>query len=247
VLDPADPARNSRGTPLDLDLTLALGQDVRMNGFGLDGSLGGEMRVRGRPHREMTASGGLDVEGRFTAYGQKLRITQGQLRWNNSPISDPRINVRAERVVGGVTAGINVTGLASQPTATVWSDPVMQDSEALSYLVLGRSLASTTSRENQQINMASQALSAGAGLLGSQLGAALGLDDAGVIQSRALGGSVFGVGKFLSPRLYVGYGVSMIGNGQVITLKYLLRRGFDIEIESSTVENRASVNWRRER
>jgi translocation and assembly module TamB len=62
-----------------------------------------------------------------------------------------------------------------------------------------------------------------------------------------LGGSVFGVGKFLSPRLYVGYGVSMVGSGQVITLKYLLRRGFDIEIESSTVENRASVNYRRER
>ena len=247
VLDPVDPARNSRGTPLDIDLTLALGDDVRMNGFGLDGSLGGEMRVRGRPNREMTASGGLDVEGRFTAYGQKLRITEGQLRWNNSPISDPRLNIRAEREVGGVTAGIDVKGLASQPTATVWSDPAMQDSEALSYLVLGRSLASATSRENQQINVASQALSAGAGLLGSQLGAVLGLDDAGVMQSRALGGSVFGVGKFLSPRLYVGYGVSMVGNGQVITLKYLLRRGFDVEIESSTVENRASINWRREK
>ena len=95
--------------------------------------------------------------------------------------------------------------------------------------------------------MASEALSAGAGLLGSQLGAVLGLDNAGVMQSRALGGSVFGVGKFLSPRLYVGYGVSMVGSGQVITLKYLLRRGFDIEIESSTVENRASINYRREK
>jgi translocation and assembly module TamB len=33
----------------------------------------------------------------------------------------------------------------------------------------------------------------------------------------------------------------------VLTLKYLLRKGFDIEIESSTVENKASVNWRKER
>jgi translocation and assembly module TamB len=33
----------------------------------------------------------------------------------------------------------------------------------------------------------------------------------------------------------------------VLTLKYLLRRGFDIEIESSTIENRASLNWRIER
>ena len=74
-----------------------------------------------------------------------------------------------------------------------------------------------------------------------------GLDDAGVMQSRALGGSVFGVGKYLSPKLYVGYGVSLLGTGQVLTLKYLLRKGFDIEIESSTLENRASVNWRKEK
>ena len=73
------------------------------------------------------------------------------------------------------------------------------------------------------------------------------VDDAGVMQSRALGGSVVGVGKYLSPRLYVGYGVSMVGAGQVVILKYLLRKGFDIELESSTVETRGSVNWRTER
>jgi len=41
--------------------------------------------------------------------------------------------------------------------------------------------------------------------------------------------------------------VSLLGTGQVVTLKYLLRKGFDIQIESSTVENRASVNWRTEK
>ena len=75
----------------------------------------------------------------------------------------------------------------------------------------------------------------------------IGLDEAGVSQSRALGSEVIGAGKYLSPRLYVGYGVSLVGSGQVLTLKYLLRKGFDIEIESSTVENRASVNWRKEK
>ena len=61
------------------------------------------------------------------------------------------------------------------------------------------------------------------------------------------GGSVVGVGKYLSPRVYVGYGVSMVGAGQVVILKFLLRRGFDVELESSTVETRGSVNWRTER
>ena len=83
-------------------------------------------------------------------------------------------------------------------------------------------------------------------MLASQLGASIGLDDAGVLQSRTAG-SVFGVGKYLSPRVYVGYGVSLLGTGQVVMLKYLLRKGFDIQIESSSVENRGSVNWRKEK
>jgi translocation and assembly module TamB len=246
VLDPVDPEETA-SSPLDMDLTVSLGDNVKMAGFGLKGALTGKMQVWAKPGREMTANGGLEVSGRYKAYGQDLTITRGQLTWNYNPVSDPRINLRAERRIGDVTAGIDVTGRAMQPRAQVWSDPSMSQSEALGYLVLGRSLTGATSDQTQQVNAASAALSAGSGLLASQLGAKLGLDDAGVSQSRALGGSVLGVGKFISPKLYVGYGVSLVGSGSVLTLKYLLSRGFDIEVESSTVENRGSLNWRREK
>lgn len=246
VLDPVDP-EDTGSSPLDLDLTLALGNDVKLNGFGLDGSLEGQMRVRARPGREMTASGRLDVDGRYRAYGQKLQITRGHLSWSNGPVSDPILDIRAEREVGQVTAGVDISGRASSPQANVWSNPASSQSEALAYLALGRPLSSASGDESRQLNAASAALSAGGSMLASQLGAKIGLDDAGVMESRALGGSVLGVGKYLSPRLYVGYGVSLLGTGQVLTLKYLLRKGFDIEIESSTIENRASVNWRKEK
>ncbi|HVR82188.1 MAG TPA: translocation/assembly module TamB domain-containing protein [Luteimonas sp.] len=246
VLDPVDPQR-SVATPLDLDLTLALGDDVRLHGFGLDGTLGGSLRVRARPGREMVATGALEVGGRYTAYGQKLDITRGRLLWSNTAIADPLLDIRAERETGAVTAGIDVTGRASRPQAEVWTDPASNQSEALAYLALGRPLSSASADESRQLDAASAALSAGGSLLASQLGAKIGLDAAGVTESRALGGSVLGVGKYLSPKLYVGYGVSLLGTGQVLTLKYLLRKGFDIEIESSTVENRASANWRKEK
>ncbi len=246
VLDPVDPERGV-ATPLQLDLTLALGDDVRLDGFGLDGTLGGSLRVRTRPGSEMLASGTLDVGGRYRAYGQKLEITRGRLVWTGSPIADPLLDIRAEREVGDVTAGIDVSGRASRPQAEVWTDPATDQSEALAWLALGRPQASASGDESRQLDAASAALSAGGSLLASQLGARIGLDDAGVMESRALGGSVLGVGKYLSPKLYVGYGVSLLGTGQVLTLKYLLRKGFDIEIESSTVENRASINWRKER
>lgn len=246
VLDPEDP-EDTGDTPLELDLTLALGDDVRLNGFGLDGTLGGKMRVRSHPGREMTASGQLRVQGRYKAYGQELDITRGELSWSNGPVADPILNIRAERVVGDVTAGVDIRGRASAPTANVWSDPASSQSEALAYLTLGRPLASASTDESKQLNAASAALSAGGSLIASQLGAKLGLDDAGVSDSRALGGSVLGIGKNISPRLYVGYGVSLLGTGQVVMLKYLLRKGFDVQIESSTLENRASLNWRKEK
>ena len=249
VLDPVDPGHASAASSsaLDLDLALSLGNDVQLQGFGLDGTLRGRLRVRARPGRETVATGTLNVAGRYRAYGQNLQITRGRLLWSNDPVNNPELDVRAEREVGDVTAGINVTGRATQPQADVWSDPASSQTDALAYLTMGRPLSGLDSTAQEQVSAASAALSAGGSLLASQLGAKIGLDDAGVMQSRALGGSVLGVGKYLSPRLYVGYGVSLLGTGQVLMLKYLLRKGFDIQIESSSVENRASVNWRKEK
>jgi translocation and assembly module TamB len=128
----------------------------------------------------------------------------------------------------------------------VWSNPATTQSNALAYLTLGRPLSTASDAESEQLSAAGAALSAGGSVLASQLGTKLGLDDAGAMESRTMG-SVFGFGKRLSPRLYVGYGVSLLGSGTVLTLKYLLGKGFDVEIESSTVENRASLNWRKEK
>jgi translocation and assembly module TamB len=71
----------------------------------------------------MVATGSLDVGGRYTAYGRKLDITRGRLVWSNTAIADPLLDIRAEREVADVTAGIDVTGRASNPQAEVWTDP----------------------------------------------------------------------------------------------------------------------------
>ena len=247
VLDPANPERARQPTGIDLDLALTMGDAVRIDGYGLDGRLTGSLRVRQPPGAAMRATGALEVEGRYRAYGQNLTITRGRLAWANAPVGDPRVDVRAEREVGEVTAGIRVEGRASDLDASVYADPARSESEALALLTLGRPLGSLTGSEARQLNAAQSALNAGTGLLAAELGGRLGLDDAGVVESRALGSSVLSVGKYLSPKLYVGYGVSLLGTGQVVMLRYLLRKGFDIQVESSTVENRASINWTRER
>ncbi len=245
VLDPADPDR-APDTPLALDLQLIVGDKVTLSGYGLDGHLTGTLAVRGGDGVPMRGRGELTVRGRYRAYGSQLEITRGQLWWRDEPLDDPQVALRAERRVGDVRAGLDVNGRLSAPRASAWTEPASSEQDALAYLALGRPLSSLGAADAGKVDAAQAALNAGGGLLASQLAAKIGLDDAGVSDSRALGGQVFGIGKQLSPRLYVSYGVSLIGSGQVVLLRYLLGRGFDVQIESSTRESRGSLNWRKE-
>ncbi|MBP6596438.1 MAG: translocation/assembly module TamB domain-containing protein, partial [Arenimonas sp.] len=245
VLDPLDPPRE-RSRPLDMDFTMSLGDQVVLKGFGLDGRMAGSLDLRQRPGRSARASGALDVTGTYKAYGRLLTIERARLGFANSPFDDPTLDILAQREFDDVTVGVQVRGSASRPETTVVSTPAMDTNEALSWLILGRPLAAATGTDAARVDAAQMALGAGGTLIAQQLGTQLGLDVAGVSDSRNLGGATFTLGKYVSPRLFISYGVSLVGTGQVVTLKYLLRRGFDISIESGN-ENAASVNWRTER
>jgi translocation and assembly module TamB len=74
------------------------------------------------------------------------------------------------------------------------------------------------------------------------------VDDIGVSNNDALGGtSAFTVGKYLSPRLYLSYGVGLFDPGQVITLRYLFSHRWNFEAQNATDFSRASLNYRLER
>lgn len=246
VLDPRAGEHASAPIKVAIDLQLILGKDVKLKGFGLDGSLDGTLRVRQKVGGAMTANGALDVGGRYAAYGQQLEIERGRLTYNGGGFDNPALDVLAQRQFDDVTVGVQVRGSARRPQTQIVSTPAMDPTNALAYLVIGRPLQSATADDTRQITAASAALSVGSNLIAQQIGARLGLDAAGVSQSRALGGEAFTVGKYLSPRLFVSYGIALAGTGEVLTLKYLLRRGFDISIESAK-EKRASINWRIEK
>jgi translocation and assembly module TamB len=246
VLDPVDPKTASAPLSLQLDLTLAMGDAVKIDGYGMDGSLGGSLRVQQQPGRDMRATGTLEVDGRYRAYGQNLQITRGRLcgRTRRSAI---RCSTCAPNARWARHCRHSRRRLASAPRATGLSEPAKERIRSAGLPHPRAARCQPDRRRSRQLGAAKSALNAGTGLLAAELGARIGLDDAGVTESRALGADVLTVGKYLSPKLYVGYGVSLLGTGQVLMLKYLLRKGFDIQIESSTVENRASVNWRKEK
>lgn len=244
VIDPRAGESVASALPLRAQIDVELGEKVTLKGFGFDGGISGTLSINERSGRPATARGTMLLRGRYRAYGQDLEISRGRLLFSNSALDNPGIDIRAQRKIKQVTVGIEVLGSAISPQLSVWSEPALDQAEALSYLVLGRPLRSASAAEGAQLGQAAAAL--GGNLLAGKLGSRLGFDTFGVADSQALGGAAFTVGKYLSPALYLSYGISLFGSGQVVTLRYLLSERFDVEIESGS-ESRAGVNYSIER
>jgi translocation and assembly module TamB len=255
VDQPQQPA-NSGPTPITASIKVDLGQHAHLVGMGLDGRLSGVLTVDERPGRSTTGQGQITVNGTYKAYGQNLQIQQGQLLFASTPIDNPGLNIRALRsltpnatIDEGQQVGLQIAGTAQRPVLTVFSNPVMDQSDALSYLVTGKPLSQVKGSEGGTVNAAAQALGSATGnLLAKSIGSKLGIDDIGVSSSDALNGnSAFTVGKYLSPRLYLSYGIGLFEPGEVITLRYRLSKRWSFEAQNATDFNRASLNYRIEK
>lgn len=256
VVDEPQPVAG-RSTPIVASVKVDLGSRAHLIGMGLDGRLGGVLTVDERPGRATTGQGQVTVSGTYKAYGQTLQIQQGQLLFASTPIDNPGLNIKAIRslqpnatINEGQQVGLQITGTAKRPVLSVFSNPTMDQSDALSYLITGKPLSQVSSGgESNMVNAAAQALGSATGnLLAKSIGSKLGIEDIGVSSSDALnGGSAFTVGKYLSPRLYLSYGIGLFEPGQVITLRYRLSRRWNFEAQNATDFNRASLNYRIEK
>ncbi|TAN08328.1 MAG: pathogenicity protein [Rhodanobacteraceae bacterium] len=231
------------------DISVRLGDHVKVQGYGFQGSVHGQLAVRVRPGAAATGRGEILVDGKYQAYGQDLSISDGRVLFAGTRLDNPGLDIRAVRNIRSqqVTVGLRIGGTAMHPALTIFSDPAMQQAEALSYLVTGRPLQDLNSGQGSTLNTAAQALGGLAGnRIAKSIGSRLGLQ-ADVSNSEALGTSAFTAGKYLSPRLFLSYGVGLFTPGQVITLRYTLNRFLQFEAENATTGNRASLNYRIEK
>ena len=242
----------AKSLPLQAIITVNLGENIEVKGYGLDSTVTGQLTVREVPETPTTGSGQLSVAGRYQAYGQDLTIEDGRLLFAGTPLDNPRLAITAMRKIDeGLSTGVRIAGTAKRPVVTVVSDPNVGEADALSYLVTGRSLSevgSASGSSQDALNSASQSLQgAGAGIVAKRIGARLGLDEAGVEENEMIGGSALTIGEYLSPRLYLSYGVGLFEPGEVIALRYKLSKDVGVRIQRGTEETRAGVEYRIER
>ena len=216
---------------------LELGRRVRFEGYGLKGRVSGQVVIMDYPGQITSAAGELRIEdGRYRAYGQDLNIERGRLVFVGGPVDDPGLDIRATRRVRDVTAGLYLSGNVSQPQLRIFSDPPMSESDALSYLLLGRP-PGAGGGDQQALSAAAATLGLrGALLLGKNLGENLGLniDELALETERDSGEIRLKLGTYLSSRLYVGYGWGLVQQLNTFLIRYQLSEHVTLEAQSSS-------------
>ena len=238
--------------PLTAAIRVRFGEKIKVAGYGLDATVTGQLDVREAPGMPTMGSGTLQVSGTYKAYGQDLTIKDGRLLFAGSPLDNPRLAIVAMReITEKQSTGLRVAGTAKQPVITVISDPNVGEADALSYLVTGKSLndvGSASGGSQDALASATRSLEGGAaGLVAKRVGQRLGLDEATVEENEMIGGSALTIGEYLSPRLYLSYGVGLFEPGEVIALKYRLTKGVGVKVQRGNEETRAGVEYRIER
>lgn len=234
------PSRAANGRPplpVDLDVTLELGSDLRLEAEGFDGRLTGEVRFTTVKDGELRAHGQVrSVNATLFAFQQRLVVDPGQLSFDG-PLDNPALNVTAWRRNQAVEVGVQVSGTVQVPRVALVSIPPVPQADRLSWLVLGRPPGEATKADVALLQTAAGALLARGqeAPLGRRVAGAFGLDE---VTLRGVGeaeGSVVAVGKRLSDRLYVSYEQGM---GEVATnlvkLDYALGKRWSLRAETGT-------------
>ncbi len=213
---------------------LSLGERVSFYGFGFEGRFSGELLLEDTPGQPTRATGKLKIlEGRYRAYGQRLDVEQGRLLFAGGPVDNPGLDLRAVRHVGEVTAGLKVRGSLQRPQLELFSIPAMGQTDALAYLLLGHPIEGSSESEGSLLAKAALALGlSGGDRLARSLAERFGLDEMRIETGEREDQAALVMGRYLSPRLYVGYGIGLLGSANTLTLRYQLSKQWQLKGES---------------
>lgn len=213
------------GIPINSNLVIHVGNNVRLDAFGLKARLNGDLKMV-QDRQGLGLNGQINIpEGRFHAYGQDLIVRKGELLFSGPP-DQPLLNIEAirnpESTENDVIAGVRVTGTADEPKAEIFSDPAMSQQEALSYLLRGQGLDNSGDDGNAMTSMLVGLGVAQSGQVVGKIGETFGvsnlaLDTAGVGDS-----SQVVVSGYVLPGLQVKYGVGIFDSLATLTLRYRL-------------------------
>ncbi len=258
-LDQTDERVMSAAKPWGIyaDIDVALGDDVYFRGFGNTIPLGGKLNITQRGlDTAMRGNGVIGVRKKVTieAFGQRLQLNRGIARFNGV-ITQPTLDIDATKTVSSRIIGVRITGRATNPNIAIYNDAGLSEQEALNALLTGKINsnninASSTAGFKSDVNNTIAAAGISMGLGGTRqftnsIGRTFGLESL-TLDAEGVGDDTqVSLTGYITPDLYLRYGVGVFTPVNKLTLRYQLNRR--LYVEASSALDRAVdmfYNWR---
>jgi translocation and assembly module TamB len=167
------------------------------------------------------------VRGTYDFQGRRFAIVRGsELRFRGDDMTNPALDITAEREISGVDVTVHIRGTAAEPTLTLSSQPVLDEGDILALIAFGRPISQLG--DTQRISLAARAGTIAAGALATPLAdsvaRALDLDVFEIQTAEGIGaGTSVLVGRQLNDKLFVGFRHQFgQDGGQQLTFEYRL-------------------------
>jgi autotransporter translocation and assembly factor TamB len=144
-------------------------------GFGaLAVTLGGDVRAQKSPGGRVRLVGIVNtVRGTYDFQGRRFDILRdGTVRFDGLEDLNPSLDIRAQRVIQGVEAYVNLRGTLQQPAIELTSSPPLEQADILSLIVFNQPINQLG--EGQQISLAQRAAGMAAGALVGEIAQSIG-------------------------------------------------------------------------
>ncbi len=236
---------------INADIGIDLGDDINFRGFGAVIPLAGALNITQNGQGVMRAKGVIQVARRTTidAFGQNLELNYGQVRFNGD-VMKPDLSIEAVKTIDSKTIGLRVTGDTENPNIVVFNNAGLTQQQAMNALVTGRINDGSPSQVSEQgfksqvtNNLAAAGLNfglSGTRNLTNQIGQVFGLQSLTVDASGNSDDTNVNVTGYVTPDLYIRYGVGVFNAENSLSIRYQLTRRIYIEA-TSAAENAADV------
>jgi translocation and assembly module TamB len=219
-----------------MNLKIAIKDKLKVASSVFQTTLGGDLNAQQRPGHPLELFGNLrTIGGEVYAYQSHLKIKRGTLSFSGPP-GNPTLDLRAERDItaGNITVGVQVQGpLGEDLELDVYSDPVMSQPNAMSYLLRGRAMDVGAGSDG-----AALALSLASGVVNrsslvSELNSIPGVNNIAFGAQGTENDTAATLSGYIGERIYLSYGIGFYEPINVLTARFYFRSRIWLEIVSS--------------
>jgi translocation and assembly module TamB len=256
VNDPNAPKKKTKPKPpaaarhIGLDITAALGQAVYVRGLGLESRWSGQVHVTGTAAAPTIVGKYYVAKGRVELFGSNLEISKGEVVFSGASPPAPTLDILAENTSNDVTAGVSISGDATNPTISLVSSPPLPHDEILSRILFGQSARTLSPIQAAQLAQAAASLYAG-GTPTSILARTrriLGLDQLSLVSSGKGGGmssTVLKAGKEIVKGVTVGVEQGMGAQSGAVSVEVQVTPNITVDSRVGADNKQGvGVNWK---